>query len=136
MAEREGHMSLVKVKIAEVGKIEDKEGKFGPQKWVKIRESLEGGDRWLTGYIDLNKFTHGDWVPGKVHELEVWQKEKYWNFKFPTQKNKESDEVMKALREIYKKLNEIEAKLDQRKPSNGGMPHPADYDDAFGEPQF
>jgi len=104
---------LQNVKIAVVGKVEDVSGKFGPQKKISIKQSLEGGDRWLSGFVDVKSAALFE--QGKTLELEVWENGKYWNFKLPSQKAKEAakstNEVMDALRKIYAKLQDIERRL-------------------------
>lgn len=113
-------MNVVKVKLAEV-KITDTTGQYGPQKKISVRESLENGDRWLSGWIPADKFDPAVWVAGKVLELDVFKSKdgKYWNFKLVSGKARENhtlhEEVMGALRLIFKKLTEIEKKLGEDK---------------------
>lgn len=106
---------LEKVKIAGVGKPTDVQGKFGPQKKVSIKQALEGGDRWISGFIPEKSYNAAMFMIGKELELEVWQNGEYWNFKIPNEKtkeeNKKTEEVMDALRKIYTKLQEIEKRL-------------------------
>lgn len=137
-------MSLIKVKIASVEKIEDLQGKFGPQKKVSIKEACEGGDRWLSGFIPVKDFVADDWKAGKVLELEVWEKEyngkMYWNFKVPGKTEKKQEEVMVALREIYKKMSHIESLIKALTPANpdssNGSKRAEQHDYEFGEPTF
>lgn len=125
-------MSVVKVKIASIEKIESVTGKYGPQKKVSIKEACEGGDRWLSGFLSEKEFNPDDWKAGKVLELDVWEKEHngkhYWNFKIPGKNEKKQEEVMVALRAIYKKIAELEVLVKKMMPS--GTPAKEFHDDA------
>lgn len=80
-------MPLYKLKIAEI-RVKDTLTKFGPRKQVSIREVLEGGDRWVSGLVNLNQWKPEEWGPGKVKEVDVFEQQSgdrsYWNFKIPS----------------------------------------------------
>lgn len=124
LVKREGDMNILKVKIAEVKSITDEDGKFGPQKKIVIRETLENGDRWLSGWVPAPQFDSTAWMAGKVLELDVFKSKdgKYWNFKLVSGKARENhtlhEEVMGALRMIFKKIGELEKKIDDLNKSD------------------
>ncbi len=105
----------MKVKIAEIKTIEDTEGKYGPQKRIVFREAMEGGDRTVSGWVPLKSFNSDEWKEGSSLELEISQNGKYWNFKLPTKQDQVKNEVMDALRELYKKLNQLEDQMKEVK---------------------
>lgn len=96
------------ITIKEIISIEDAEGRYGPQKLIKFRDP---SGKIISGWVGADKFKESEWQPGKILDLEVFQNGDYWNFKLPKKADKEKDEIMKALREIYKKLQDIEARL-------------------------
>lgn len=135
-------MSVVKVKIAEVKSIQDQTGKSGPQKRIVIREALENGYRTISGWVALKDFDPSVWVSGKCLELDVFKSKdgKFWNFKTVSGKARENhehhEEVMGALRLIFKKLNQIEVKLTTSANKSDGLTSES-HDDFFAsEPDF
>ena len=97
-------------------KIEDTEGQYGPQKKVNFKQILPEGERWVSGWIPSNKFNESDWQNGKEIDLTITQKGKFWNCSIPNKtslaieaveakSSAQHDEIMNALREIFKKLN-------------------------------
>lgn len=104
----------MKTHISQIVKIEDSEGKFGPQKRVVFKDE---NDRTISGWVPLKDFDAKVWAVGQSPDIEVYQKDKYWNFKLPKKNGQpqtaQSEDVMKALREIYKKLNDLGAQQEK-----------------------
>ena len=120
----------MKTHISQIVKIEDTEGKYGPQKRITFKD--ENG-RTISGWVPLKDFDQSVWTVGSSPDLEISQNGKYWNFKLPKKKEvpQSNEEVMKALREIYKKLTLIET--NQQKTLNYLIQHdgvePAPFED-------
>lgn len=107
---------IEKVKIAAISVKKEVSGNYGPQKLISIKQDLEQGDRWLSGFVASDKLEN--YSVGSVHDLDVTQKDKFWNFKVVGKKALEAEEVkrsgdkvMDALGKIYKKLLDIERRL-------------------------
>lgn len=97
-------------------KIEDTQGNYGPQKKIRFKQIMDEGDRWVSGWVPENKFNANDWQEGKEVDIIITQKGDFWNFSLPNKttaavaaieakSSAQHEEIMKALREIFKKLN-------------------------------
>lgn len=94
------------------------------QKKVNFKQIMDEGDRWVSGWVSLSKFNPEDWQEGKEIDLVITQKGKYWNCSLPTKEtaaiaaveeknNANHEKVMEALRVLYAKSLEIDAKLEK-----------------------
>src|SRR5882672_2678475 len=101
----------------------EKLGKTLPaQKKVFFKQYLDEGSRNVSGWISLAKFNPAEWQEGKEVDLVITQKGDFWNCSLPTketaavaavaeQSNANHEKVMEALRVLYAKCQEMDAKL-------------------------
>lgn len=103
----------MKTHISQIVKIEDVEGKFGPQKKISFKDE---NDRMISGWIPAKDYDAKVWAVGRSPELEIVQNGKWWNFKLPSKKAQvaqASEDVLKGLREIFREIKNLEAKIDK-----------------------
>lgn len=108
------------VRITAIKSIEQVTGNYGPQMKITVKDE---SDKFVSGWIPLDRYNAADWQVGKTVDVVVEQKsytakdgtaKTAWNFKLPSKKaqapvtSSSNEEVMNALREIYKVLKKIE----------------------------
>lgn len=117
--------------ISFVEKVEDKQGQYGPQKYIIFKD---GDGKKISGWIPADRYKADDWQTGKNLDLVITQNGKFWNFKLPTKQDKvaakvaeSNDAVLNALRKIWAKLSEIERKVDALESKRSNLePNPID----------
>ncbi len=108
------------VRITAIKSIEQVAGNYGQQMKITVKDE---SDKFVSGWIPLERYNADDWQVGKSVDVTVEQKyytakdgsqKQVWNFKLPSKKQaiqppaKSNEEVMNALREIFKVLKKIE----------------------------
>lgn len=115
-------MPTQKVRLNKIEIGDEIQGNWGPQRLIKFKQYLPEGERQVSAFLKSSQFKPDDWKEGKEIELEIYQKGNYWNFKIPNkmsqanavnEESRKADhaEIMNGLRELFKKLDEINIKV-------------------------
>jgi len=105
------------MRITQVIKIEDTEGKYGPQKRITVNDET---GKMVSGWCPLERFNPEDWVVGGSPDCSVSQNGKYWNFKMtpktkpasPSVDGEALNRILEGVKSIYRKLEVIEKVLE------------------------